>query len=240
MYPHRIRLRGPWQCEPLARTPKDANIPLPAPLTMTMPCRWRDGGLPGFAGKVRFRRRFGYPGRIDDYERVWLTFGDITGVAEIQLNGELLGKVDNHAKTTEFDVTQALRARNELVADLEAANDAGGLWGEIALEVRCTAFLRHVRCALVFNEQVIRLNVCGEVVGTCDRKLELYAIAGRSTVAYRTIDATPNGQAFQMLSDPLPGDSQRDLPVRVDLVNGACTWYVVEGGCEGTLEAPTA
>src|SRR5262245_5222966 len=93
MYPHRIRLLGPWECEPLswhsfrASNPK----PLPPPLRMKIPCHWNEGGLPGFAGRVRFRRRFGYPGRIDSYERVWLTFAAVAGASEVQLNGSFLG-----------------------------------------------------------------------------------------------------------------------------------------------------
>ena len=52
MYPHRIRLRGPWECEPLARA-EGADMPLPPPCRMTMPCRWSAGGLAEFAGRVR-------------------------------------------------------------------------------------------------------------------------------------------------------------------------------------------
>jgi hypothetical protein len=239
MYPHRIRLRGPWQCEPLARLPNESNAPLPTPFQMTMPCRWRDGGLPDFAGNVRFRRRFGYPGRIDDYERVWLTFAGIEGAAGIQLNGKFLGKLDKNSKSAEIDVTQLLRRRNELVVDVEAEGHAGGLWGEVALEVRCSAYLRGVRFLQIAYGSMYRLEVSGEVVGTCERTLELYVIAGRSTVAYQTIEATPNGQAFQILSDPFPGDREKELPVRVDLVNGACSWFVVDGTWQDMRKAPS-
>ena len=45
MYPHRIRLRGPWECQPLARSVIVANsrqetvtTDLPATRKMTMPC----------------------------------------------------------------------------------------------------------------------------------------------------------------------------------------------------------
>ena len=68
MYPHRIRLRGPWQCEPLARAIQHADghvemVPqdLPPPCPMIMPCRWGESSLGDFAGRVRFRRRFGVP-----------------------------------------------------------------------------------------------------------------------------------------------------------------------------------
>jgi hypothetical protein len=239
MYPHRIRLRGPWQCEPLVRLSNEADAPLPPPLSMTMPCRWRDGGLPGFGGLVRFRRRFGYPGRIDAYERVWLTFAEIEGAAEIRLNGHALGELDKSAQDVEFEVTALLGARNELSVEVNATGDEGGLWGEVALEVRCTAYLRQVRFHPVADGNIRRLAVNGGVVGTCDRTLELYVIAGRSTVAYRTVEASPNGEAFQILSDPLPGEPEIEMPVRVELVNGACTWFVFEGLLQDMRQAPS-
>jgi hypothetical protein len=131
MYPHRIRLRGPWDYEPVSGP--DA---LPAPGRMTMPCRWKDGGLPGFAGTVRFRRHFGYPGRIDDFERVWLTFAGLTGTAHIRLNGQHLGVLTD--KAGEFDFTSLLQKRNILEVEIHGPED-GGLWGEVALEIRCTS-----------------------------------------------------------------------------------------------------
>jgi beta-galactosidase/beta-glucuronidase len=137
MYPHRIRLRGPWECEPLARfvTTGDGQrvletTNLPAPRRMTMPCRWRDGGLKDFAGRVRFRRHFGYPGRIDENERVWLTFAGIEGAAETWLNGQWLGR-----QPLEFEITGLLRDRNELLVEVEGS-ETGGLYGEVALEIR--------------------------------------------------------------------------------------------------------
>src|SRR5690349_7428873 len=98
MYPHRIRLNGPWEVEPIARRVRAADGTaqvveglLPPARRMTMPCRWDEGGLGDFAGRVRFRRRFGYPGRIDPYERVWLTFDGVAGSADVSLNGQALG-----------------------------------------------------------------------------------------------------------------------------------------------------
>src|SRR5438477_13088651 len=99
MYPHRIRLRGPWECEPLARAVSDAQgrsemvvEALPPPRRMVLPCRWGEGGLADFAGRVRFRRRFGLPRQLDAHERVWLTFAGVDGVAWLSLNGDLLGQ----------------------------------------------------------------------------------------------------------------------------------------------------
>lgn len=137
MYPHRIRLRGPWECEPLARM-DTVSASLPAPLRMTMPCRWRDGGLTGFAGRVRCRRRFGTPARLETHERLWLTFAGVADRAEVSLNGQHLGQLEG-SKVGEFEVTHLVQERNELVVEVEAADDNGGLWGEVALEIHSVA-----------------------------------------------------------------------------------------------------
>src|SRR5262245_13027748 len=105
MYPHRIRLAGPWDYQPLARA---GGGDLPPAGRMTMPCPWRDGGLGDFVGRVRFARRFGRPRQIDAHERVWLTFAGIGGTAAVGLNGTPLGKHDTPGPF-EFDVTALLR-----------------------------------------------------------------------------------------------------------------------------------
>jgi hypothetical protein len=188
---------------------------------MTLPCRWRDGGLAGFAGRVRFRRRFGYPGRIDDYERVWLTFAGIEGRAEVSLNGQALGVYEGTGEPPEFEVTRLLGARNELVIEVESASDAGGLWGEVALEVRRAAYLRAVRVAA---GQGGELRVSGEVVGSAERPLDLYVLGDRATVAYATVIPAEQGQAFE-LTAKIP---QTAPAVRVELVDGGSVWYAVE------------
>jgi len=145
MYPHRIRLRGPWECEPLARFVMGADgrkeeiaTNLPAPRKMTMPCRWSEGGLSDFSGRVRFRRHFGYPGRIDDSERVWLTFAGVDATAQIWLNDQFLGRQEGD-HPWEFDVTKILAVRNDLQVEVEGEAESGGLWGEVAMEIRQVA-----------------------------------------------------------------------------------------------------
>jgi hypothetical protein len=204
MYPHRIRLRGPWDCEPLGR--------------VTMPCRWEH------AGRVRCRRRFGYPGRIDEYERVWLTFAGAGGCVAVWLNGEELQTPEDASWPFEFDVTRLLLARNELVVEVEVP-EGGRLWDDVVLEVRCTAFLRAVR-VWISEEGRPELHAAGEVVGTAERPLDLYVIRERSTVAYTTVDATPEGRPFHLVAE---GVCDAEGPVRVELVNGATVWYAWEG-----------
>jgi hypothetical protein len=242
MYPHRIRLRGPWECEPLTRAVKQADgrmemVPeaLPPPCRMTLPCRWAEGGLQGFSGRVRFRRRFGTPRQLDPHELVWLTFAGIDDAAQVALNDRFLGRQEKAAEPFEFEVTRLLRERNELVVDVEGPASSGGLWGEVALEIRCGAFLRGIRARAELAEGNVRLRVNGEVVGTSDRPLELYLLLEGSTIAYRTIQPTTAGQSFAVVSDEIGLDrweglrrSCGDHPIRVDLVNGAIIWYTVE------------
>lgn len=108
---------------------------LPTPRRMTMPCRWSEGGLNDFNGRVRFRRHFGYPGRIDENERVWLTFAGADATAEIWLNDQFLGRQEG-VRPVEFEITKLLGNRNELQVEVEGDAATGGLWGEVAMEIR--------------------------------------------------------------------------------------------------------
>jgi hypothetical protein len=204
---------------------------------MTMPARWGQGGLAGFSGRVRFRRRFGYPGRIDEHERVWLTFAGADSRADVWLNGASLGSHEGSG-AFEFEVTLLLRERNELRVEVEGTAEQGGLWGEVALEVRCTAFLRGVRFDATVADGLVELHVSGQAVGTAPGPLELYAVLGRSTVAYASVLPTPAGTDFQLKGEKIawPGGSRGDaqagqgLNVKVDLVNTATVWYTIESG----------
>ena len=56
----------------------------------------------------------------------------VTGFGQIQLNGRALGTIDGSFR---FDVTDLLEERNRLEIDLSAESDAGGVTGEVALEI---------------------------------------------------------------------------------------------------------
>jgi hypothetical protein len=228
-YPHRIRLRGPWDFEPLARTASPAGETLPSKGRMTMPGRWREGGLNDFAGRVLFRRRFGFPGRLDPTDRVWLTFAGVEGMADVLLNSQILGRREGELGPFEFEVTGLLQARNELIVEIEAPA-SGGLWGEVALEVRCTAFLRAVRACATRAGAGVNLHVAGELVGTADRPLELYVLLDGSTVAYTNLEAAVGGRPFNVVAEGLsvPATTGGDHAVRIELVNGAVVWYRID------------
>lgn len=202
---------------------------MPGPMRMKMPCSWRNGGLHDFSGRVLFRRRFGYPGRIDDYERVWLTFERIDGTSRIRLNDQQVGQGDTGS--FEFEVTSLLQPRNQLEVIVEALGD-GGLVGEVAMEIRCTAFLKNVHVFEFSAPQ--RWRIHGELIGSCERPLELYAVTDQGTIAYRTIDTRQGGQPFEFHIDDPPGGVEN---VRVELINVSTVWYAVEVNVERTNSA---
>src|SRR4051812_10655240 len=105
-YPHPIRLRGPWEYQPLACA--EAR-PLPPPGRIVAPSR-----LPDFTGRVRLVRRFGYPGTLDAEEHVWLRLPPLPPGSGVALNGTALAGV-----AREYDITESLRPRNELSIDLD-------------------------------------------------------------------------------------------------------------------------
>lgn len=219
MYPHRIRLAGPWQCEPLT----GAN---PAASTVTLPYR---GSV---EGRVRLRRRFGWVARVEAFERVWLQLGGVEGTADVWLNDQPLGRGDRSEGPLEFEVTPWLRPRNELLVEIESPT-GGALHGEVALEVRCQAFLRGVEARTTVSQGRSGIEVTGEVVGTASRPLDLYLLHARRTVAQATVLPTPEGQPFRLTSEGMTEGPAAGAPVvpdiRVELVDGSTRWYIWEG-----------
>lgn len=197
MYPHRIRLRGPWQYTAATREG-----------TVTMPGRLRDFGLD--AERVSFRRRFGHPRQLDDFERVWLVCDGIDGSARFRLNEQELGTF-----TTAFshEIPSILRQRNLLEVELTATNDAAGLWAEVALEIRRTAWLTN----LTKRVEGDRIHVSGEVTGTCDGPLDLYLLCAGATVHHQMIKP---GESFDV--------SATHPQTRIELIQGATVWYAAD------------
>jgi len=212
MYPHRIRLRGPWQATSIS-----PSGPIAA-TTVRMPCRL-DDVWPGFHGTVQLIRPFGRPRRLDDYERIWLTVAGITGHADVFLNDEPLGHWD--AAPFEAEVTGRLRERNELAVSLQCTEPGSGLWGDVALEIRCRAWLRGTTA--IARAGVLR--VSGEAVGNADRPLDLYAILGRTTAIQAVVTPCEAGTPFALTSAPISAEAERESAVRVELVAGAVAWH---------------
>jgi hypothetical protein len=203
---------------------------------MIMPCRWQAGDLNEFAGRVCFRRRFGYPGRIDSSERVWLTLDGFSGLTTIRLNGVFLEHSPIAEGRSEVPITELLQERNELVLEQDARTGQDNPWGEVALEVRCTAYLRRVRAWFGPADLKPAIQVAGEVVGSAERPLDLYVLVNGATGHYSTVKPSSEGAAFQVLLEDLA--SADEQAIRVELVNGGVLWYVAECRSESTPAPP--
>jgi len=213
MYPHRIRLRGPWECEPLA---SDA----PPPRRVLMPCRWIDAGLAGYRGHAKFVRKFGYPGNADPAtEHIWLTCDGVSGSVEVCLNEQQLTAAD--CTTFAFDVTHLLAARNRLEVTILGRTETEGVWGDVALEIRKDAYLADV--SVVRNRNQLQLR--GTAVGVAPDPLELYVLVDGRNEAYRTITPTAAGEPFVIEVAEISPSAQS---VRVDLIHISTIWYAVE------------
>jgi hypothetical protein len=208
MYPHRIRLRGPWECELLSGQPP------PAPLRIRFPASSADSDLADYSGPARFRRRFGRPTNLDQTERVWLTLRDLPPHARVLLNGQEIPL----ARDLEQDITSLVEPRNEVVIEMDITKDSDW-FGDVALEIRRTAFLRDVR----FEQRDARLVVEGEIAGFSDQPLETYLVIGRRNAAYGVFSAAGS---FRLETERLEDGGTQ--PVRLDLVGGATVWYTVE------------
>src|SRR3954469_25952021 len=98
---HTIRLRGPWQVEPLKRfvlqsdgTYKPVEDGLPASGRMTMPADWSRLLGADFLGRVCYRRTFQKPTGLESDKRVWLVVEAARSEAWIVWKGNLVGFVN--------------------------------------------------------------------------------------------------------------------------------------------------
>jgi len=158
---HVIRLRGPWEYEPLARTTIAADgtrhertDDLPPVGRVHLPADWGATLGQEFRGRVRYTRRFGLPTNLEPDEEVWLLIDGVDYFGVVSLNGQRLGEIVGYRSPREFDVRRLLAERNVLTLEVElplveaGAGRAvkfdrpgreklpGGPIGEVRLEIR--------------------------------------------------------------------------------------------------------
>jgi beta-galactosidase/beta-glucuronidase len=155
---HAIRLRGPWEYEPLARTfvaadgtRREGTDELPPSGRVHLPADWGVKLGADFRGRVRYVRRFGLPTNLEPHEQVWLVIDGVDYFGMVSLNGKPLGEMVGYQEAREFDVGDLLADRNLLTLEVELpryeVGDSeidrpgrdhlpGGPIGEIRLEFR--------------------------------------------------------------------------------------------------------
>jgi hypothetical protein len=153
---HTIRLRGPWQLEPLERYVKrdrggyqSDTIGLPANDRWKMPADWCETMGPDFLGVVRYRRTFHRPSKLTSTAKVWLVVEPPRSYGLVRLGGRPLGEVEFGGPPSRFDITAHLGDRNFLEIDVAhpvldddwlptddgSVSQTGGLIGEVRLEI---------------------------------------------------------------------------------------------------------
>ena len=219
MYPHRIRLHGPWQYEPLARTRITAegrcettSGSVPEPGRARIPTTWRGTPLDGLRGRVRWRRPFHAPRSLDPGERLWVVFDGVDYFSEPSLNGVQLGRHEGYFEPFGYDVTSLVQPRNQLVVDVDCPAESagsrrlirgslettrppfiGGMWGEVALEVRATCCLRDVRVRTMPSGPGGAIAVTGQTVGDPNTPLRVELSLDGAWIAGEMIAASPEG-----------------------------------------------
>jgi hypothetical protein len=152
---HTIRLRGPWQLEPIERYVRRndgryerSTAPLLS-LRAKMPADWAESLGDDFLGRVCYRRTFQKPTGLETAKRVWLVVEPPRSRCVVSLNDYVFGVVQYGGTPARFDITEHLQDHNRLdvLVDHPALDEAGianddsdtelpgGLVGEVRLEI---------------------------------------------------------------------------------------------------------
>jgi hypothetical protein len=235
MYPHRIRLRGPWEIQPLALLIHQGpgqyawrKHDLPPARIVNSPGLLKDCGLPDFQGIVRYRRHFGLPRKLDEHETVWITCAGVADSCIVWLNSERLANLANPRQPFEIEVTGKLQDHNELWLDIHYDHpNGGGLCGDVALEIRAGAWLDDLQVTLQACGENAIISLDGNLAGRFDSSLDLYALLDRRTVLQQIVLPESSGTRFHFETEAIPLDGA-EHSLRVDLVYGSSVWYTVE------------
>lgn len=123
MFPHIIRLHGPWQVgNPLGDT-WNGTINIPGTIFMA-----EEQG-------ASLRRPFQWVAPLEEQEKVILLLEGVTPSARVVLNGAEIGSTTGRWDVHRFDVTARLKPRNELILHFESGFDRAGIGRQVVLSV---------------------------------------------------------------------------------------------------------
>ncbi len=154
---HSIRLAGPWQIIPLARTrwsSEGQSVEEPGPLPEggrgTVPGDWGELLGEDFRGQVQMERFFHKPTGLEADDRVEIVLSEVDAMGTASLNGQSLGTIPPGGEPARFEIHRLLEHRNCLLVTVElprltsesaslarptAHHTAGGILGEVRLEI---------------------------------------------------------------------------------------------------------
>lgn len=178
----------------------------------------------GHAGRYRWRRRFSWLASLADHEKLWLTISGV-GPCRVELNGSILA--DSPDDPAEFDVSERVARKNEILIEPTASRTGNQLSPDVALEVRCLAYLRDVEFRVSEEGGRSRVRATGLIVGPGDLKLDLYLLHGRHPLEHRVVSPGPGGVPFTLSGDVADPDVS-DIAA-VELVHGPVVWCRHEG-----------
>lgn len=237
-YPHRIRLRGPWDFAPLAAGAGG----LFSRRRVEVPTDWGESLGLNFQGGVRYRRRFAKPTGIEPHERLWLVIEGVDACGRAALNGTALGTIRGYALPEAFDITPLIKPRNELLLDvfvpaapggpptLRPGREGlpGGPLGEVYLEVRPHCYPDRMCLEVREEGQRAILKAWGEVVGSpAWGPLSVLAASERGELLYADLPSSGpfllEGEVEGMPAWPAESVSEEGalLTVEVRLISGA-------------------
>jgi hypothetical protein len=214
MYPHRIRLRGPWTLKSDAGVITSVNI--------------HDRSTPELAAAasaVHLCRRFSWVQELQAHERLWLVL-EQSVVTTATLNDMALELSALALGHQECEITSLTRRSNQLTLNV-APGEAHRPFPHVALEVRCRTFLRQPTWQL--DAANCKLEIAGLLVGLNETPLELYVRVGALNVLYVPVHANEPSSPFRYQCEIPAAAMEGETPIQIDLVNAGSLWHRVTG-----------
>lgn len=214
MYPHRIRLRGPWTLK--TGTGQFLSVSIDEGL--------RNAFEPT-ASAIQLCRRFSWLHQFQPHERLWLVLEQsaVMGATLNEVTLELTAIAEAHQ---ECEITSLARRSNSLALNLPA-NPAGPAFPQVALEVRCRTFLRQPTWHIDTAHQ--SLEIGGLLVGANESPLDLYVRVGEVNVLYTPVHADKACSRFRYQIEIRPHAMTVEEPIQIDLVKDGVIWHRVSG-----------
>jgi hypothetical protein len=196
MYPHDIRLAGPWEQVAVSN------------------------------GSPRLRRRFGRPRNLDEWERVWLITTERPSEITVPwlLNGTELIWSQRGDGFLRSNVTEILRERNELLVEWGSPAGRESFKGAI-LEIGCRAYVEKVEFHSHPVNGGYSLSVEVRLLSeSADDPLELYALIDGESYGYCGPLSLAGPVSHEFRLDERAFASGASVTLRIELICRSTVW----------------